>query len=79
MTLTVWDQEVLGGQNEQMQKLNADFHDKYPNVTIKRAPGSFSDLQKTLLAWRCRAATRRTSSRPTRGTASWRRSCRPAR
>ncbi len=48
VTLTVWDQEVLGGQNEQMQRLNADFHDKYPNVTIKRVSRSFSDLQKTL-------------------------------
>ena len=48
VTLTVWDQEVLGGQNEQMRKLNAAFHDKYPNVTIKRVSRSFSDLQKTL-------------------------------
>jgi raffinose/stachyose/melibiose transport system substrate-binding protein len=48
VTLTVWDQEVLGGQNEQMQKLNAAFHAKYPNVTIKRVSRSFSDLQKTL-------------------------------
>jgi raffinose/stachyose/melibiose transport system substrate-binding protein len=48
VTLTVWDQEVLGGQNEQMQKLNAAFHAKYPNVTIKRVSRSFSDLEKTL-------------------------------
>src|ERR1700751_5219777 len=48
VTLTVWDQEVLGGQNEQMQKLNAAFHAKYPNVTITRVSRSFSDLEKTL-------------------------------
>ncbi|GAA0357385.1 extracellular solute-binding protein [Actinoallomurus spadix] len=48
VTLTVWDQEVLGGQNEQMQRLNAAFHAKYPNVTIKRVSRSFSDLEKTL-------------------------------
>lgn len=48
VTLTVWDQEVLGGQNEQMEKLNAAFHAKYPNVTIKRVSRSFSDLEKTL-------------------------------
>ncbi|MCW2944827.1 MAG: sugar transporter substrate-binding protein [Actinoallomurus sp.] len=48
VTLTVWDQEVLGGQNEQMQKLNAAFHSTYPNVTIKRVSRSFTDLEKTL-------------------------------
>lgn len=48
VTLTVWDQEVLGGQNEQMQRLNAAFHAKYPNVTIKRVSRSFSDLEKTV-------------------------------
>ncbi|MCO6008733.1 extracellular solute-binding protein [Actinoallomurus purpureus] len=48
VTLTVWDQEVLGGQNEQMEKLNAAFHAKYPNVTIKRVSRSFTDLEKTL-------------------------------
>jgi ABC-type glycerol-3-phosphate transport system substrate-binding protein len=47
-TLTVWDQEVRGGQNEQMTKLNAAFEDKYPNVTIKRNSQSFEDLGKTL-------------------------------
>jgi raffinose/stachyose/melibiose transport system substrate-binding protein len=48
VTLTVWDQEVLGGQNAQMEKLNAAFHAKYPNVTINRVSRSFSDLEKTL-------------------------------
>jgi raffinose/stachyose/melibiose transport system substrate-binding protein len=48
VTLTVWDQEVRGGQNEQIQKLNAEFQSKYPNVTIKRVAKSFTDLQTTL-------------------------------
>jgi raffinose/stachyose/melibiose transport system substrate-binding protein len=48
VTLTVWDQEVLGGQNQQMERLNAAFHAEYPNVTIKRVSRSFSDLEKTL-------------------------------
>ncbi len=48
VTLTVWDQEVLGGQNAQMERLNAAFHQKYPNVTVKRVSRSFSDLEKTL-------------------------------
>ena len=47
-TLTVWDQEVRGGQNEQMTKLNAAFEARYPNVTIKRNSQSFEDLGKTL-------------------------------
>ena len=48
ITLTVWDQEVRGGQDEQMKKLNDAFHAKYPNVTIKRNSQSFDDLGKTL-------------------------------
>ena len=36
VTLTVWDQEVRGGQNEQMEQLNKAFMEKYPNVTIDR-------------------------------------------
>lgn len=48
LTLTVWDQEVRGGQNEQMTKLNEAFQAKYPNVTIKRVSRSFDDLQTTL-------------------------------
>lgn len=48
VTLTVWDQEVRGGQNEQMTKLNAAFEAKYPNVSIKRNSQSFEDLGKTL-------------------------------
>ncbi|SDR98921.1 extracellular solute-binding protein [Microterricola viridarii] len=48
LTLTVWDQEVRGGQNEQMEKLNAAFETKYPNITIDRVSQSFDDLGKTL-------------------------------
>lgn len=48
VTLRVWDQEVRGGQNKQMKRLNKEFQKKYPNVTIKRTSKSFSDLKKTL-------------------------------
>ncbi|GAA5131995.1 extracellular solute-binding protein [Pseudonocardia adelaidensis] len=48
VTLTVWDQEVRGGQNEQMERLNAAFHERYPNITIKRDSRSFDDLATTL-------------------------------
>ncbi len=48
VTLRVWDQEVRGGQNAQMTKLNQQFMAKYPNVTIKRTSKSFTDLKTTL-------------------------------
>lgn len=48
LTLTVWDQEVRGGQDEQMKQLNAAFEKAYPNITIKRVSQSFDDLGKTL-------------------------------
>ena len=48
VTLVVWDQEVRGGQNEQMEQLNAAFTDAYPNVTIERNSQSNDDLQTTL-------------------------------
>jgi raffinose/stachyose/melibiose transport system substrate-binding protein len=32
VTLTVWDQEVRGGQNKQMKQLIGEFEAKYPNV-----------------------------------------------
>nr|WP_300336331.1 extracellular solute-binding protein [Actinomyces sp.] len=48
VTLTVWDQEVRGGQNEQMERLNKAFMARYPNVTVKRVSQSFDDLQTTL-------------------------------
>jgi raffinose/stachyose/melibiose transport system substrate-binding protein len=48
VTLTVWDQEVRGGQNEQMSRLNAAFQERYPNITIERESRSFDDLATTL-------------------------------
>ncbi|PZS02240.1 MAG: sugar ABC transporter substrate-binding protein [Pseudonocardiales bacterium] len=48
VTLTVWDQEVRGGQNAEITALNKQFMAKNPNVTIKRTPRSFSDLKTTL-------------------------------
>ena len=48
VTLTVWDQEVRGGQEKQMSTLNDQFQKKYPNITIKRVSRSFDDLTKTL-------------------------------
>jgi raffinose/stachyose/melibiose transport system substrate-binding protein len=48
VTLTVWDQEVRGGQAAQIKRLNEAFQQKYPNVTIKRVARSFEDLNKTL-------------------------------
>ena len=48
VTLTVWDQEVRGGQAAQIKELNKQFQEKYPNVTIKRVAKSFEDLNTTL-------------------------------
>ena len=47
-TLTVWDQESRGGQNEQIEKLNKEFQEKYPNIKIKRVSKSYDDLTTTL-------------------------------
>jgi raffinose/stachyose/melibiose transport system substrate-binding protein len=48
VTLTVWDQEVRGGQRRQIERLNERFQAQYPNVTIKRVAKSFTDLNTTL-------------------------------
>jgi raffinose/stachyose/melibiose transport system substrate-binding protein len=48
VTLTVYDQEVRGGQNAQMKQLNAAFQQKYPNVTINRVSKAFKDMQQTV-------------------------------
>jgi raffinose/stachyose/melibiose transport system substrate-binding protein len=48
VTLTVWDQEVRGGQAKQIKRLNEAFQQKYPNVKIKRVAKSFTDLNTTL-------------------------------
>jgi len=47
-TLTVWDQEVRGGQNEQIERLNEAFMEEHPGVTIDRVSQSFDDLATTL-------------------------------
>jgi raffinose/stachyose/melibiose transport system substrate-binding protein len=48
VTLTIWDQEVRGGQKKQITRLNEAFQSTYPNVKIKRVAKSFTDLQTTL-------------------------------
>jgi raffinose/stachyose/melibiose transport system substrate-binding protein len=48
LTLTVWDQEVRGGQAAQIEALNAAFQEEYPNITLERVSRSFEDLQATL-------------------------------
>ncbi|MET9338739.1 extracellular solute-binding protein [Nonomuraea sp. NPDC003804] len=48
VTLTVWDQEVRGGQAAQIKQLNAAFEKKYPNITLNRVSRSFDDLNTTL-------------------------------
>ncbi|MCK2215972.1 extracellular solute-binding protein [Actinomadura sp. ATCC 31491] len=48
VTLTVWDQEVRGGQAAQMKQLNAAFEAKYPNIRLNRVSRSFDDLNTTL-------------------------------
>ena len=48
VTLTVWDQEVRGGQKKQIEQLNKEFQAKYPNVKIERVAKSFEDLIKTV-------------------------------
>ncbi|MFI7063916.1 extracellular solute-binding protein [Kribbella sp. NPDC050124] len=46
--LTVWDQEVRGGQAAQMAELVKQFQAKYPNIKINRVSRSFDDLKTTL-------------------------------
>src|SRR3954468_968981 len=48
VTLTVWDQNVRGGQNKEIEELNKQFEAKYPNVKIERTAKSFEDLLKTV-------------------------------
>ncbi|WP_186319248.1 ABC transporter substrate-binding protein [Streptomyces sp. SAJ15] len=48
VTLTVWDQEVQGGQNDELEQLNREFQRKYPKVTVKRVARGFTDLKATL-------------------------------
>ena len=46
VTLTVWDQEVRGAQNDAIEALITAFQEKYPNVTVDRQSQSFDDLQQ---------------------------------
>lgn len=48
VTLSVWDQEVRGGQADAIKKLNAQFERAYPSIKIKRTAKSFTDLLATL-------------------------------
>ena len=48
VTLTIWDQEVRGGQKKQITRLNEAFMSTYPNVKIKRVAKSFTNLNTTL-------------------------------
>ena len=77
VTLTVWDQEVRGGQNEQMRALNEAFHAKYPNITIKRVVAVASTTWAPRCGWRSPATTRPTSCRPTTAAPTWASSSRP--
>lgn len=48
VTLEVWDFHNTGGPNTWAERLNQQFMEKYPNVTIKRTTQAFSDLQAKL-------------------------------
>ena len=48
VTLTEWDTETSAGPSGEMDALNKAFHDKYPNVTIKRTSKSFDDYVATI-------------------------------
>lgn len=48
VTLTVWDVQSEGTGSATQDALNASFHEKYPNVTIKRVARAFSDIKTTL-------------------------------
>jgi raffinose/stachyose/melibiose transport system substrate-binding protein len=48
VTLTIWDQEVRGGQKAQIEELSKQFEAKYPNVKVERISKSFEDTVKTV-------------------------------
>jgi raffinose/stachyose/melibiose transport system substrate-binding protein len=48
VTLTVWDQEIRGGQKAQIEELNKQFQAKYPNIKLNRVSRSTDDLNTTL-------------------------------
>ena len=65
VTLTVWDQEVRGGQNAQMKQLNAAFQ-RSTRTSRSSASRSRSPTSTRRSSSRSRAPRRPTSSRPTR-------------
>ena len=72
VTLTVWDQEVRGGQNASRSSSSTrSSMAKYPNVKIERVAKSFEDLLKTVKLAASGPETRPTSCRPTRAARSW--------
>jgi raffinose/stachyose/melibiose transport system substrate-binding protein len=48
VVLTVWDEQVRGGQAQQIEQLNAAFERRYPNVRIHRVARSTTDLNESL-------------------------------
>ena len=46
--MTIWDQEVRGGQKAQIEELTKQFEAKYPNVKVERVSKSFEDTVKTV-------------------------------
>ncbi len=48
VTLTVWDQEVRGSQNDALEALNKAFEEKYTNIKLERVSQSNDDLQQQL-------------------------------
>ena len=48
VTIAEWDTETSAGPSGEMDALNAAFHAKYPNVTIKRTSKSFDDYVATI-------------------------------
>ena len=48
ITITEWDTENEAGPSAEIDALNQQFHDKYPNVTIKRTSKGFDDYVATI-------------------------------
>jgi raffinose/stachyose/melibiose transport system substrate-binding protein len=48
ITLNVLDSNNGGASGTWQKEVNAEFMKKYPNITVKRATGTFSDLQQTV-------------------------------
>lgn len=48
ITLAEWDTETEPGPSSEMDALAKAFHDKYPNVTIKRTAKAFDDFVATI-------------------------------